>query len=257
MIGDVQGCFDALTALLKNIDYSADRDRLYFCGDLVNRGGQSLEVLRWLRAHQDNAHTVLGNHDLSFLVQYHHAKHRRRNAELAAIMAAEDGKKLMKWLRRQPLMIELPQAIVVHAGLYPTWTMERARTQALELSEALRLDHKKTLKNMYGNRPARWRDDLRRKQRLRFTVNAFTRMRYLKNGDTLDLKRSGKPATVRKAMPWFKHQGVEKFGKHIYFGHWSVLGYYRDDHVTCLDTGKVWGGRLSAWCLESQKLHQI
>ena len=250
-VGDVQGCAAELDDLLERIDFDPAHDRVWFVGDLVNRGPQSLEVLRRVAGLGSAAVTVLGNHDLHLLALARgHAEWRSGDAGLRPILAAPDGERLLDWLQSQPLLHHDPQLQVtlLHAGLPPQWTIVQARACAAELEQALRGDRSGELfERMYGNQPDLWRDDLEGAERLRFITNAFTRLRVCDRDGRLLLKFKGAPETMPTgAMPWFRVPGRRSAGARIVCGHWSALGYRDEDGVLALDTGCVWGGTLTA-----------
>lgn len=257
VIGDVQGCYQALKALLKKIDFKSDCDRLFFLGDLVNRGGESLAVLRWVYSYHGNCFNVLGNHDLSLLHQYYLPKRRKKNAEYRAIFAATDAALLMKWLVRQPLLIELPEAVLTHAGIYPLWDID---TQARHSDWAMihLRDHPKSfLKTMYGDEPRSWHAGLTDTEKYRFIANVSTRMRFVDDKGRLDFNEKMATTTKKTLQPWFTLSAQKTFKKSIYFGHWSTLGLYRKGPINCLDSGCVWGGQLSAVRLQDNALFQV
>ena len=249
-IGDVQGCHDELTALIKRLRFSADRDQLLFVGDLVNRGPGSLQVLRLVRDMGANARTVLGNHDLHLLAHcIDPTRPLRKGDTLQQVLQAPDCTVLADWLIQQPLVIhDAPRnELLVHAGLIPQWTAEAAAVAAAEVSAALQQDPAGFLGRMYGNEPDCWRDDLDRDDRLRFTLNVFTRLRYCTAEGRLNLKLKCAPADAPAPWaPWFAHEGRRAAGTRIVFGHWSTLGWHRSPRLLGLDTGCVWGGSLTA-----------
>ncbi|WP_154221898.1 symmetrical bis(5'-nucleosyl)-tetraphosphatase [Marinicella rhabdoformis] len=258
IIGDVQGCFDAFKGLLKAIDFNEAQDRITFCGDLVNRGGQSLKMLRWVYAHQHCCDSVLGNHDLSLLARYHCPEKRGNNKEFEKIFKAKDCQVLMDWLIQRPLLFEYETCWVVHAGFYPSWNPQKWHKHANRVSKSMQKDPQLFFKNMFGNYPLRWSEVTDKVEKVRFIVNAMTRMRFLKSsGSGLNLDESGTLRQNTKLMPWFRHPRIAKVGKKIVFGHWSALGLYQDNHVICLDTGKVWGGLLTALRLDDGILFQV
>ncbi len=254
-IGDIQGCYDQLMQLLEQIRFDPGRDRLWFAGDLVNRGPKSLEVLRFARDLGDSAVTVLGNHDLHLLAVWqdkHH--HFKSNDTLLPIIEAADRDELCDWLRRQPLLHHDPQLdyVMVHAGLPPQWDLATARRLAGEVETVLRgADFIAFMENMYGNKPRCWSEDLRGWERLRFAVNCFTRLRFCTPGGELDFHHKGKPGSEDGGvLPWFAVPQRRSREQRILFGHWSTLGLHRGDNVVALDTGCLWGGALTALCLE-------
>jgi bis(5'-nucleosyl)-tetraphosphatase (symmetrical) len=259
-IGDIQGCYDELQQLLEKVRFDPSTDRLWLTGDLVNRGPKSLEVLRYVHALGDSAITVLGNHDLHLLALWQHQhRHFKSNDTLAAIFDAEDRETLLQWLRHRPLMhydAELSVALL-HAGLPPQWGRDEALTCAAEVETVLQGPHfHEFLGHMYGNKPARWSENLRGWDRLRFIVNCFTRLRFCTLDGRLDFRHKGHPDEQKEAdhLPWFQIPGRKSHDLPIVFGHWSTLGLYRQDNVHSIDTGCLWGGKLTALKLEDGTL---
>jgi bis(5'-nucleosyl)-tetraphosphatase (symmetrical) len=248
-IGDVQGCLGPLRELLHKLRFSADRDQLLFVGDLVNRGPDSLGVLRHVRALGANASTVLGNHDLHLLA--HHfdpGRPLRAGDTLQPVLDARDREPLMEWLLQRPLLIHdaARQELIVHAGLVPQWTVQQAESLASEAAAALRRKPREFLARMYGNKPERWSEDLDAADRERFTINVLTRLRYCRADGTVNLKLKDAPDRVAPPWrPWYAHPR-RSAGVRVVFGHWSALGLLRQRNVLALDTGCVWGGRLTA-----------
>ncbi|MCF6319278.1 MAG: symmetrical bis(5'-nucleosyl)-tetraphosphatase [Proteobacteria bacterium] len=249
VIGDVQGCYDDLMLLLKEIKFKINKDQLIFCGDLVNRGGQSLKVLRWIYQHRENCQVTLGNHDLSLLAQYYIPKFRKsRNLEFKKIFKAKDCELLMNWLCNQKLLLPLKKynSIIVHAGIYPSWSKKTAIKEAKRLEKKLSKHRIKFFKNMYGAKPNHWKSSLKGTDRTRFAINAFTRMRFLYKNSGLNFKAKGEVDDFPKLIPWFHSKKRTKIKPLIIFGHWSALELNHQNNTLCLDTGKVWGGKLTA-----------
>ena len=249
-VGDVQGCAAELDTLLDRLAFDPAQDRVWFVGDLVNRGPQSLEVLRRVAALGDAAVTVLGNHDLHLLALARgHARWRDDDAGLRPILAAPDGEQLLDWLQSRPLLHhdERLGITLLHAGLPPQWDIVQARACAAELERALRSDRGGALfERMYGNQPDQWRDDLEGADRLRFITNAFTRLRACDGDGRMLLKFKGPPDRLPPgAWPWFRVPGRRSAGARIVCGHWSAMGYRDEAGVLALDTGCVWGGTLT------------
>lgn len=255
-IGDVQGCCGPLERLLDRIDFDPSADRLRLCGDLVNRGGRSLATLRLVHSLRDSAVTVLGNHDLHLLA-YAHARpdNSDSNPEFDTILAAADGDRLLQWLRSQPVLWTDPAAklAMVHAGVDPRWDPMRTTACARQLETALAGDdHVKFFRHMYGNRPRRWKAEQGRWKQLRAITNVFTRLRFCDAEGRLDFEHKGSPEKAPgNTRPWFRqlHPGWSEWT--IIFGHWSVLGLYRDRNAVGLDTGCVWGKQLTALIVEN------
>lgn len=248
-IGDVQGCFDPLQRLLRCVGFNAARDVLWFTGDLVNRGPDSLGVLRLVCELGDRAITVLGNHDLHLLALAEGVDERKRRDTLDDILAASDRERLLAWLRSRPLMHHDATLgyTLVHAGLPPPWTLSQAQTLAREVEVMLRTDPEVFFQHMYGNQPTRWSDDLRGFDRARMLINAFTRLRYCDIEGGMDFEHNGPPGSQPPGLiPWFQVPHRRSLDQRIVFGHWSSLGLYRGDNVLSLDSGCVWGRTLTA-----------
>jgi bis(5'-nucleosyl)-tetraphosphatase (symmetrical) len=240
--------------LLEAIGFSADRDRLWFVGDIVNRGPGSLQALRRIRAMGDAATVVLGNHDLHLLAVACGASRVRSGDTLDEILAAPDRKALLDWLLHRPLLHE-DRALnlsLVHAGLPPQWDMSTARSCAREVERALKEDPERLFQMMYGDEPSRWDDALAGAERLRFIVNCFTRLRYVDAAGRLALRAKGSPnrPQTKQLIPWFEAPGARWRGPRVVFGHWSTLGFLNTSTVVSLDTGCVWGGNLTALRLD-------
>ncbi len=251
-IGDVQGCYTELRALLAQLKFSADRDQIWFVGDLVNRGPQSLEVLRFARALDGNAVTVLGNHDLHLLAIACGAHRNRKSDTLDDILTAPDRDELLAWLIARPLAHHEGGDLMVHAGLVPQWTVGTALALAREVETALRTHPKTLFDNMYGDDPRRWDDSLSGMDRLRFAINVLTRLRVCTPDGEVDLKVKGKPPQGSSPLrPWFEIEARLSANTRIIFGHWSALGLVMRNGVVGLDTGCVWGGSLTALNLDA------
>jgi len=253
-IGDLQGCHAEFMALLERLRFDATRDRLWLTGDLVNRGPASLEVLREVRALGDCVTVVLGNHDLHLLaLAWAPATVRRREPELAAVLEAPDAAELLSWLASRPLLHHDASLgwTLIHAGLPPQWSLTEAEACARDVETALQSDPIPLLAAMYGDQPDCWSPGVAGPDRLRFTVNCLTRLRFVDPGGRLLLGLKGPVATAPPgAMPWFRHPQRATRGDAIVFGHWSALGYLSEPGLRCLDTGCVWGGALCALRLD-------
>jgi bis(5'-nucleosyl)-tetraphosphatase (symmetrical) len=252
-IGDVQGCATELRALLDAIRFSADRDQLWFVGDLVNRGPQSLECLRLIRALGDNAVVVLGNHDLHLLAMVFGSKLADKPGDtLRDILRAPDRTPLLQWLLERPLAHRDPLhgELLIHAGLVPQWSVAQTLDLAREVNTALQAAPEEFFDHMYGDKPDRWTEDLRGSDRLRFIVNTLTRLRVCTAAGRVALKTKGPPPKRTSGsaalLPWFEVPGRMSLGTRIVFGHWSTLGFVNAHGVIGLDTGCVWGGALTA-----------
>ena len=255
VVGDVQGCLADLDALLAKIRFEPGRDRVWLTGDLVNRGPDSLGVLRRVKGLGDAALTVLGNHDLHLLACRFAPQMKPKHKDtFHDVLRAPDGDELLAWLRQQPLLHhDAPLALtMVHAGLAPAWTLAQAKACAAEVEAVLRgPDFVSLLEGMYGNLPARWDPALTGIGRLRFIVNCFTRMRFVSQDGELDLQAKGPPGSVPGLMPWFAAPGRQSVRQRVVFGHWSTLRLSAAEEsryrVVPLDTGAIWGGTLTAW----------
>lgn len=265
-IGDLQGCLRELEDLLDLVNYDRRNDRLWFTGDLVNRGPESLEVLRFVRAIGESAVTVLGNHDLHLLAVAGGHASIKKNDTLDSILSARDRSGLLDWLRSQPLLHGDHGLgfTMIHAGLPPQWDLRQATELARELEVMLRGDAcGKFLARMYGDRPSVWRDDLSGWDRLRFITNCFTRMRYCDPDGRLALKEKGPPGSQPAPfLPWYEIPGRKTRQEKIIFGHWSTLwlGTQPDFarwNAYPLDCGCVWGGELVALRLEDGKPYSV
>ncbi|HEY0953779.1 MAG TPA: symmetrical bis(5'-nucleosyl)-tetraphosphatase [Roseateles sp.] len=248
LIGDVQGCCDALQRLLLRLDFSPSRDRLWLLGDLINRGPASLATLRTLIGLGDAATCLLGNHDLHLLAAHHGVRRPHGGDTLDDILSAPDRAALMDWLRHQRMAVFEAGWLMVHAGVVPQWTRDDVLALAAEVEAVLRgPDVPDFLQAMYGNEPSRWSAELRGNDRLRFTVNALTRLRFCAADGEMDFKtKDGAGAAPAGFMPWFDVPGRRTADTPVAFGHWSTLGLVNRPGLLALDTGCVWGGRLSA-----------
>lgn len=259
-IGDVQGCFDELQHLLDIINYNKNLDQLWFAGDLVNRGPKSLETLRFIK-NLPNTKIVLGNHDLHLLCLYYnmvnfHAEH------LEPILSAPDAPELIAWLRRQKLIYydKNFNAVLVHAGIYPKWTLAEALEYAYEFESALSgPNYLEFLQHLYGNQPDIWQNNLQNWDRLRFITNACTRMRFCSLAGQLEFASADKADTAPdNFLPWFRIPWRKNQEIKILFGHWAALnGITNEPNVFALDTGCVWGNSLTAMRLEDGALFSV
>jgi bis(5'-nucleosyl)-tetraphosphatase (symmetrical) len=258
-IGDVQGCFQPLRALLEQIAFNPKRDRLWFVGDLVNRGPDSLATLRFVKGLGNSAVCVLGNHDLHLIAVAEGHAVRRRDDTLDETLSAPDCSELVAWLRQRPLMYVEGGCAMVHAGLLPSWTITQAQELAHEVESALRAPHyTSALARMYGNEPDRWTNRLTGYARLRVIVNAMTRMRVCTLEGVMHLRYKGDSTVLPPGiLPWFAVPGRASSTTPIIFGHWSALGLVLEPNVIGLDTGCLWGRKLSAFRLEDRQLFQF
>ena len=258
-IGDIQGCFGPFQQLLEIIDFNPGKDTLWLTGDLVNRGPQSLEVLRWVFRHQDNVEMVLGNHDLHLLAVAEGFGKIHNDDTLMDILNASDGKVLLDWLRCQPLMLSGHGYAMVHAGLLPECSIDKALRLAEEVEDGLSGPHYRDfLSRLYGNKPTRWSDELKGAERLRVIVNAMTRMRFITRSGEIDLAYKGeRDKAPDNLIPWFAAPHRRSHSMPIICGHWSALGLYLTDDIAAIDTGCLWGGSLTALRLEDRQLFSL
>jgi bis(5'-nucleosyl)-tetraphosphatase (symmetrical) len=252
LIGDVQGCCDALDALLAKIGFSASRDRLYVLGDLVNRGPKSLATLRRLRDFGDAAQCLLGNHDLNLLAVAHGVRQAHRGDTIQEILEAPDRGHWLDWLRHRPLALSTGDTagdwLAVHAGVVPQWSRTQTLSLAGEVERVLRSAAlHEFLQHMYGDEPARWQDDLAGVDRLRFVVNVLTRIRFVAADGTLNLHtKDGLDGAPPGMFAWFDVPGRRTAGVPIACGHWATLGLIDRPDLLAIDTGCVWGRQLTA-----------
>ena len=254
-IGDVQGCYDELQVLLDRVGFNRSQDRLWFVGDLVNRGPKSVEVLRFAKELGERTVVVLGNHDLHLIMQYEGFERKRKDDTFDDILDAPDAKALVDWLRARAVMHAEGNWAMVHAGLLPQWSIEKSLLLAREVEQALRAStYRDFLINMYGSRPERWHDSLTGWDRLRVIVNAMTRMRFCTPEGVMEFRAAGKTAPAGY-LPWYETRARSEPA--IVFGHWSTLDLKLTERIAALDTGCVWGGALSALRLEDRWLAQV
>lgn len=264
VIGDLQACLDGLEQLLRRVRYAPGTDRLLFCGDLIGRGPQAAETLRFVRGLGRRALTVLGNHDLHLLSLVERGERPDAADRLDDLIAAPDAGALLDWLRRQRLAYRDPGSgvLLVHAGLAPQWTQTQALARAREVETCLRDPRRgaQLLRNMYGDEPHRWRDTLRGTVRLRCIINILTRARVCTADGVFDYRYKRSPEQAPAGlMPWFAVPGRRSRRSTIVFGHWSTLGlvHWADHQVYGLDTGYLWGGRLTALRLEDRQVFDV
>ena len=262
-VGDIQGCLKPLQCLLKSVSFNPDKDMLWSVGDIVNRGPQSLESLRFLYRMRQNLVLVLGNHDLHLLALAAGVRQPSRSDTLNEILHAPDRQELLDWLRQQPLLHHQYNYTLVHAGIPPQWTLAQAIGYASEVEAALRgADSAAFLCAMYGDEPALWSEDLSGTTRLRVITNCLTRLRYCTSAGKLDLSSKGsRPAPAsgnsdsEKWDAWFNHHGRKTANDRILFGHWASLeGQTDNPNAIGLDTGCVWDGAMSLYHLESGQI---
>ncbi len=258
-IGDIQGCYAALQRLLGEIGFSASRDSLWLVGDLVNRGDSSLEVMRFVRDLGERAITVLGNHDLHLaMVAEGHGRPSKEDT-LDAVLAAPDREELLVWLRSRSMFHVEDDYAMVHAGLLPQWSILQALELGGEVEQALRApEYRDFLSHMWGSEPAQWSEHLRGWDRLRIVVNAMTRMRFCTRYGVMEFRAKGPLESAPEGyLPWFAVPGRASRTHTVVCGHWSALGFRREEKLLALDSGCLWGGCLTAVRLEDRKVFQL
>jgi len=248
-IGDIQGCYKQLKELLLKLEFKSDKDKLWFAGDIINRGPDSLKTIRFIKSLEDNAITVLGNHDLHLLAIANGRGKQGKKDTVQPILEARDSDSLLDWLLHRPLVHyqKKNHVCLVHAGIYPDWSLSQILSYSKELENILQgpKSHE-FFHHMYGDKPRKWSDNLSGWDRLRFITNCFTRMRYIDNNLKLCLKDKGAPGKQDdNVYPWFEFENKEK-DLNIVFGHWSTLKDPKIKHLFPLDTGCLWGGKLTA-----------
>jgi bis(5'-nucleosyl)-tetraphosphatase (symmetrical) len=258
VIGDVHGCWKTLQRLLGSIGWDPDRDSLWFVGDLVNRGPASLDVLRWTFEHRANLNVVLGNHDLHLLARAAGAAKKRKEDTLDQILAAPDRRELLEWLRTRPLVHRFGPYVMVHAGLAPEWGVELmtglAEAVASRLADA---DGDAVVRSLYERRKTQWNVELRGDDQLAAAAAIFTRMRMVDREGKPMLDYAGPPGAAPDGWrPWYTKSAVRSQGYRLLFGHWAQFGFYRAHDAVCLDSGCVYGGRLTALCLNDGRVVQ-
>ncbi|MGL4766715.1 MAG: symmetrical bis(5'-nucleosyl)-tetraphosphatase [Formosimonas sp.] len=253
IIGDIQGCANALAQLLHRIPAHAP---IWFCGDLVNRGPDSLGVLRQIKALGSRAKVVLGNHDIHLLAVAHGARTLGKSDTLEQILTAPDWTEWLDWLRFQPLAHYDAGVLMVHAGVLPQWTLRQTIAHARELEAVLQSDdYGQRLATIFGNHPNAWHNDLAGDERLRVITNAFTRLRLCDAHGAMDFTFKGELNDCpTDRQPWFAAPNRPTATTPIFFGHWSALGFHQSHNTTCLDTGCVWGRELTAYHYSSGQI---
>ena len=262
-IGDLQGCFDPFRRLLDKIDFDPAKDKLWLTGDLVNRGPKSRRTLRFVKDLGKAAITVLGNHDLHLLALANdvNVTNARFNS-LWKILGYDDCEELINWLRRRPLAhySKKLDTLMVHAGIPPQWSVKKTLARAAEVETVLAADdYADFLDEMYGNKPDKWSGKLSGTKRLRFIVNALTRLRMLDEAGRIDFTHTGPPKSAAiNLIPWFEVPNARWRGTRIVFGHWSALGLIVSNDLVSIDTGCVWGRQLTAVRLTKEpKVYQV
>ena len=265
-IGDIQGCYQQLEQLLNNIQFDQKTDRLCFTGDLVNRGPDSLKTLRFIRSLEGSANVVLGNHDLHLLATAYHHKRPGKKDTLDDLLDAPDLFELLGWLRHQPLLHHdsTLKVTMIHAGLHPDWSIDKAQSLASEVEDILSDDDKHIgfYQHMYGDKPQQWSDNLNGWSRLRFITNALTRLRYCDATGKPTLNPKGTPGTQPDGfLPWYEIENRMSLNDKVIFGHWSTLDFtddiYTRHNVYPIDTGCLWGGKLTALRIDVEPFERI
>lgn len=262
IIGDVHGCYDELMTLLAKVRFNRGHDRLIFVGDLINRGPKSLAVLRFIHSLGDQAQIVLGNHDIS-LIAYAAGVYHGRGTRFPAMMKARDSERLVDWLRKQPLLIHdtTLNIVVTHAGIPPRWSLEKAQKQARKAEKKLQGRYLvQYLTKAYASGSDRWHKDFDKYDKFRYRINGFSRLRYChKNGEPDYQDKCPVGQQGQGLAPWFDlRQRLQNDGQtKLFFGHWAALGYYQGNNAICLDSGCVWGNKLSAMRVNENKMQLI
>ncbi len=256
LIGDVQGCDAPLGRLLRKIDFSPSRDKIFFLGDLVNRGPESAATLRRIMSLGSSARSVLGNHDLHLLAVAHGVKKTGKGDTIDDILNAPDREEMLSWLASQSMGIledtPIGKLLMVHAGVLPAWTAEQVVSLGKEVHDAMKADPASFFSSMYGNKPNQWTDSLDGDDRLRVVVNALTRIRLCHADGSMDFSvKEGAAKAPAGMTPWFDLPDRRTADVTVAFGHWSTLGLQLRDNLVSLDTGCIWGGCLSALKIDS------
>ena len=259
VIGDLQGCHDSLLHLLDKVEFDPEADRLWLVGDLVNRGPDSLAVLRFLKALGDAAICVLGNHDLHLLALSEGYGRMRKGDTLIEVLSAPDRDELLHWLRHQKLAWREGNLLMVHAGVLPGWTLDDTMQLAAEAEAVLQgPDYRDFFAQMYGNVPVAWEAGLKGIERLRVIVNAFTRLRYCSIDGEMEFDHKCAPGLQPSGwLPWFQVPGRKTAAATIFIGHWSTLGLINRSDLVALDTGCLWGNKLTAVRLEDRQAFSV
>lgn len=260
VVGDLQGCFETFRRLLEKIDFVPGRDRLWMVGDLVNRGDESLEVLRWMRLHETSVTAVLGNHDVHLLGLAAGVAREKSGDTLQGILESPDRRELVEWMRRRPLYHREGGSVLVHAGLLPKWTLDEAVSRALEVEHLLQSDQWVAFLEHVRGKGKAGKPRAREFERAREALAVLTRLRCCRADGTPEYSFKGSPRVAPRGLtPWFAMPAVrwKVPGVRIFFGHWSTLGFHQDAHVVGLDTGAVWGGELTAFRVDDGTLHRV
>ncbi len=260
-IGDIQGCYRQLLKLLKKLEFNPNKDRLILLGDLVNRGPQSLEVIRYAMQNEASIEIVLGNHELHLLAVLDGVKIPRPTDTFHDVVSAPDREAIRDWLIKRPMAIyeQTPSVVVTHAGIHPEWTLQKCLELAKEVEDVLQGPERTAMfENMFGNKPRRWRDSYSGGKRTRFIINALTRMRYLTTSGKMDFEEVRPPGEqLPKLIPWFEYPNRKSIDATVVFGHWSALGVFQKPGLLSLDSGCCWGRRLSAARIDTRPFEII
>jgi len=262
VVGDIQGCYNGLRRLLDKAEFSPDLDKLYAVGDLVARGEDSLSTLRFLKSLGNNFSAVLGNHDLHLLAVVNKIRKAKKSDKLQSLLDASDLSELVNWLRQFPLAQRIsPHHVIVHAGLFPQWSTDTLLELSQEVSQRLQSDnYAEFLEKMYGNSPATWSSKLKNSERMRFIVNACTRMRFVRNDGSLEFATKSHPSQASKQLlPWFTmNNPYLEPEEHVIFGHWAALNCEtKSTRFIGLDSGFVWGQEMSLLRINDNTLIKI
>lgn len=260
VIGDIQGCYKQLMQLIKIIDFNPSNDVLYLVGDLVNRGPKSLEVMKWVYKNQNSVINVLGNHDFYLLARYHHLVKIDNDDTLSDLIKDKHITKYVDWLRSSSLIFHDNEYIMSHAGIYPCINFnELLHINHMVCNHLRSNEYPQFIEQIFGNKPNQWRNDYDEIKKMRFAVNSCTRMRFLNSNDySLDFKYKGEIGNKpHDLVPWFRVPFDTSINKKIIFGHWAALGYLHEQKFLALDTGCVWGRKLTAFNLDSNEIFQV
>ena len=255
-VGDIQGCLQTLQYLLEKVSFNPEKDMLWSVGDVVNRGPESLETLRFCYKLGSNFRMVLGNHDLHLLAVASGKKKASRSDTFGEILNAPDKDELLCWLKKQPLIINEKDYVFVHAGIPPQWSLKKALESGKELSTILQCDIRSDqfFDSMYGNHPNIWRDSLTGPEKWRLIANYFTRMRFCSSLGRLELESKDPKAPPKGYLPWFDHKGSINDNVEIIFGHWAALeGQINKKNLYPLDTGYLWGGKMRLMNIDTKE----
>jgi bis(5'-nucleosyl)-tetraphosphatase (symmetrical) len=259
IVGDIQGCFDELQDLLNKLNFDSQRDCLWFCGDLVNRGNLSHSVLHWVMQHPDCSRVVLGNHDIYLLARLWDVAPPKDDDTMAEIYRSPERDTIAQWLRQQPVFRETEFAYLVHAGLYPKWSLKQAHQYADAIHQQLSGENgpaflKRYFKNKLSADPGP-KDPI---EQLCYALRVFITMRSLQSDGTLGKHTGTLESLPQGESPWFQQERNESLAKPLYFGHWAAIGYYNhNDQFYCLDSGCVWGRQMTAVRPDNQELTQV